>query len=594
MPMLKKSQVFYFLLFFAVAFAAGFFIRGAMPSIDNDFFGLSRFFTASLPENKIGNAAQPAEPVQAEPAENNLGPVESPDIAESESAQDRLDDIQERIDIIKQKIQALIAEQNKNNQVAAAIEDKRTDNAQENNQNQAPASGSQAPPIVLVSSGGGGGSSSGGGGGGGGPAPVIYSKILISEVQISPISQRFVELYNPNSTDVNLTGWYLQRKDSNDTSWGSSISATNFSGTLIPANGYFLISRELSNSDILSAITLSANNSLAFKNPAGDISDQASFGEIPVGQSWGRKDSTGDFEADAPTPRAQNIAYVAPLVPGDITPPFVDFSVGQEQNSLNFSVNFTITDLVGTVSASGVGGYIFQWQEDGGNWQADDSVVVAGSPVSGDFIRDFTGEDGKTYNFQVKAKDVAGNESGWLPVIPATTKIVLQKNILITDVQIEGETKDNDSIKFYNPNAFDVLLKDYRLVKRSKSSSGDITIKSWSKEPDAKISGQGYYLWASSTDESYPSLVGADASTKQNISPDNGIALRNGYEDSGEIIDAVGWGDFDNILFEGKSFSQNPGKSQELKRIKIGDSYQDSNDNSVDFSLIDTTSPSNL
>lgn len=104
-------------------------------------------------------------------------------------------------------------------------------------------------------------------------------KILINEIQVDPISQRFVELYNPNSTDINLTGWYLQRKDKNDTSWGTFVSSTNFKDKIIPAGGYFLISKELANSDILSNITLTNDNSLALKNPKGAIIDKVGFGQ---------------------------------------------------------------------------------------------------------------------------------------------------------------------------------------------------------------------------------------------------------------------------------------------------------------------------
>jgi hypothetical protein len=176
---------------------------------------------------------------------------------------------------------------------------------------------------------------SGGGGGGGSPELKIYPKILISEVQILPIDKRFIELYNPNDSEVNLTDWYLQRKTSTSDSFSSSVSSTKFSGKTISSNSYFIISRELADSDILFDLTLSPDNSLALKNPNGDISDKLGFGgaldfellatvspgsEQSIGRKWDLEnniekdtdDNSADFELQTPTPKVQNIAYVEP------------------------------------------------------------------------------------------------------------------------------------------------------------------------------------------------------------------------------------------------------------------------------------------
>ena len=462
----------------------------------------------------------------------------------------------------------------------------------------------------------------GGGGGGGGPAPVVYPKILISEVQILPIDQRFVELYNPNNYEVSFTGWYIQRKTQTSDSWNSFISSPKFEGKKISANSYFLISRQMENSDILSDITLSENNSLVFKNSNGDISDKLGFGlaqdfetstapnpdlEKSTGRKWDENSQTyfdtdnnsEDFEIDTPTPKEKNIKWVEP--PKDTISPTVIFTLNQTQISLNFAIDFIITDPLDTVTPSGVGSYIFHWKEDppagGSDWQEDSPLEVSGGPSSTDIIKDFTGEDGKTYYFQIKAKDLAGNESVWFPVEPVFTKIeipqpVEAKSILINEIQIEGDTTKNDWVELYNPNDFDIFLSDYngsylRLVKRAKSSADDTTIKSWSGELEAKISAKGYYLWVSSTDSSYSLLAEADSATKQNISADNGVALRLGFENTGEIIDAVGWGDFNNVLFETAPV-QNPEKNQSIKRKNLG---EDTNDNSQDFVISETPTP---
>lgn len=180
-------------------------------------------------------------------------------------------------------------------------------------------------------------------GGGGGSAPVVYPKILISEVQVAGESddkQEFVELYNPNNSDIDLTNWFLQRKTATGSSWATYAPKTLFSGKSILANGYFLIARMgycTESADTFTDNPITDNNSFVFKNPNGEISDKLGFGlaldfeslatvSPGNGQSIGRKilpdgteqdtdDNSVDFEIDTPTPKAQNIAYVESPVP---------------------------------------------------------------------------------------------------------------------------------------------------------------------------------------------------------------------------------------------------------------------------------------
>ena len=165
---------------------------------------------------------------------------------------------------------------------------------------------------------------------------------------------------------------------------------------------------------------------------------------------------------------------------------------------------------------------------------------------------------------------------------------------LIVEVQISGKKTSDDFVKIYNPSNSEIYLGNYkgsylRLVKRNKKSRRDYTIKSWSREPGAKIPAKSFYIWAN---KNYTSLPSVDTFTEQTISPDNGIALRIGPENKGKIIDALGWGEFNNVLFEKKPFPENPNQNQILKRKKINSIYQDSNNNALDFAL--TNSPKDL
>jgi len=163
---------------------------------------------------------------------------------------------------------------------------------------------------------------------GGGGGTISYLKILISEIQTLPIEKRFVELYNPNNLDVDLTGWYLQRKSKTDGSFSTFVSSVNFSEKIIKSNEYFLISREnLENSDIILDIALNEDDALRLKNPSGQETDQVSWQLEPEkNKSLGRKvledvkeqdtnDDLIDFEIQIPTPKLQNRIWEEPILP---------------------------------------------------------------------------------------------------------------------------------------------------------------------------------------------------------------------------------------------------------------------------------------
>jgi len=154
------------------------------------------------------------------------------------------------------------------------------------------------------------------------PSPTpssISPQIFITETYIgSEGSQKddFVELYNPNSAAANLTGWYLQRKTSGAQDFSSYVPHELFVGKTIGAQDYFLIANASSSfatsADVVTTYPLTENNTLVLKNSQQEIIDQVSTDNPSLGKSYGRKWSsttlsyTEDFEAQTPTPRAQN------------------------------------------------------------------------------------------------------------------------------------------------------------------------------------------------------------------------------------------------------------------------------------------------
>ncbi|MDP3882649.1 MAG: lamin tail domain-containing protein [Candidatus Staskawiczbacteria bacterium] len=420
-------------------------------------------------------------------------------------------------------------------------------------------------------------------GGGGSPSEVDYARILISEVQVLPIGKRFVELFNPNNFDVDLTGWYLQRKTKADGSFTSFVSSTNFENKTIPANGYFLISRELENSDILLNIALNDNDTLALKNPKKDLVGEVSWQESPfenkslgkVFDEQAQNYADTGWEIQTPTPKEKNTALVEPPPdPTDTTPPEVNFLLSLIQDSLDFTVNFEITDPMGVVSPSGVGSYIFRWQENGLDWQEDEAQNVDGAPEVYDGARDFNAENSKTYLIQINATDVLGNASGWLPEtsIMTTVSAVNQENILINEIQLSPIAQR--FVELFNPNNFDVDLMGWYLQRKTKTAESWSSFVSSTNFENKTIPANGYFLISRE-------LENSDILLDITLSNNNSLALKNADR---EIIDKVGWGEAQDC--EG-SCAQNPVEEQSIKR-SLG---ADTNDNSVDFLIFETPTP---
>lgn len=138
--------------------------------------------------------------------------------------------------------------------------------------------------------------------------------------------------------------------------------------------------------------------------------------------------------------------------------------------------------------------------------------------------------------------------------------------VVISQVQVTGGTGKTsyDFIELYNTTDNAINLKGYRLVKRSSTGATDTTVKSFTS--DLCVPPKGYLLWANSD---YTVIaVAPDVTTSQTISNDNGVALRQGDENSGTIIDSIAWGAANNG-FAGVS-SQNPAANQALLRQDDG------------------------
>lgn len=207
----------------------------------------------------------------------------------------------------------------------------------------------------------------------------------------------------------------------------------------------------------------------------------------------------------------------------------------------------------------------------------------------------------------------AGNifaASDQFPITPpqeSPTPTGIANHLVISEVQINGGPSDaeHDFVEFYNPTSSPFDLNGHRLVSRTGNSSIDNTMKSWTSQ--TLVPAHGFYLWASNSDAAFSTLVGADTSTSDQLTSSNSIALRNGLENTGTIVDALSWNE-GSTLGEGTVFTPNPDADQGLERkalstsdaasmssgadVNKGNGF-DTNNNATDFILRTLSQPQN-
>ena len=146
-------------------------------------------------------------------------------------------------------------------------------------------------------------------------ARMVSAQVLLNEIQISPIGERFIELYNSGNSDIDLTGWYIQRKTATGNSFSSLVTSTALKDKTISAKGYFLVSRGQSgNADIvIDNLTLTEANTIRLRDSKGGDVNQIELGMIDEGKSYQRTSGSGWVSA-APTPHTAAISSGAPVV----------------------------------------------------------------------------------------------------------------------------------------------------------------------------------------------------------------------------------------------------------------------------------------
>ncbi|TAL47734.1 lamin tail domain-containing protein [archaeon] len=123
----------------------------------------------------------------------------------------------------------------------------------------------------------------------------------------------FIELYNPTPDTIDLTGWYIKKKNA-----GGNIDplvvSNRLQGKMIYPSKYFLIANEINYTGIVTPDATWAssyniaydNNGIIIYNNNDEIIDQIIWVNIPKNQSFERQSWSSDQFAIQPNPNPQN------------------------------------------------------------------------------------------------------------------------------------------------------------------------------------------------------------------------------------------------------------------------------------------------
>ncbi|CAN5311227.1 hypothetical protein BH10ACI3_BH10ACI3_29170 [soil metagenome] len=170
---------------------------------------------------------------------------------------------------------------------------------------------------------------------------------------------------------------------------------------------------------------------------------------------------------------------------------------------------------------------------------------------------------------------------------------LVSPNLVISQFQPGTTASANDEfIELHNIGPVAVDLNGYRVVYRSQNGVTDVgPMASWATSTVVQP-GQFYLIASTSyTGTVTPNITYNNTTCACSLSAtQGGLAIRLGGQDTGAVIDAVGWGPATNIFFEGtRTIAPGSGNSQARKQ----NGCQDTDDNLADFATLTPFAPRN-
>ena len=169
-------------------------------------------------------------------------------------------------------------------------------------------------------------------------------------------------------------------------------------------------------------------------------------------------------------------------------------------------------------------------------------------------------------------------------------------HIVISQFQTGGGgagTFNDEFVEIFNRGADPVDLNGYRLVYRSATGSGDVVVPFATWSTTTVIPPGGYYLIASTSYDGAvtPNLQYNPTTCQCSMgAAGGGLALRLGANNTGAILDSVGWGTATNLFVEGTVTAAPAANNSQARQLN---GCQDSDNNASDFTSVIPSAPRN-
>lgn len=179
-----------------------------------------------------------------------------------------------------------------------------------------------------------------------------------------------------------------------------------------------------------------------------------------------------------------------------------------------------------------------------------------------------------------------------------TESQLVSPHLVISQFQAGRATPnfEDEFVEIHNTSSNPVDLNGYRLVYRSANGSNDVANPFAVWTTSTIIPAGGFYLVAATGYDGAvaPNLTYNPTTCMCSMSGTNGgLAIRQGANNTGVIIDSVAWGTVTNGFNEGTATTAHPVDANDNSKVRLQNGCQDTDNNANDFATLTPSAPRN-
>ncbi len=140
---------------------------------------------------------------------------------------------------------------------------------------------------------------------------IVSANVVINKVNLEPVGERYIKLYNNSSSAQDLTGWSIKRKSSGGIEY-SLLSSSRLDGKIIEGNNYLLLVNEdtyigglTPDATWAKSYTFSDKNTILLYNQNDELVDS-----FYVSADTSNNDTSGDTSSEEPN-TTENVSSVS-------------------------------------------------------------------------------------------------------------------------------------------------------------------------------------------------------------------------------------------------------------------------------------------